>query len=64
MNECFIRIDGDKFGFVFNDEQSYDIKISKEEYEKYVDLTKKDIKFKVSKNPNGTKLFDLLEEDM
>lgn len=60
----YIRIENDNFGFVVDDIHTIlytDIKISDEDYNKFFKLQSEGKQFRI-KNPNGTTLFEILEE--
>lgn len=60
----YIRIKNKEFGFVVDDIHTIletDIKISDEDYNKFFELQSEGKQFRI-KNPNGTTLFEILEE--
>lgn len=60
----YIRIENENFGFVVDDIHTIlytDIKISDEDYSRFFDLQYKGKQFRI-KNPNGTTLFEIVEE--
>lgn len=60
----YIRIENEEFGFVVDDIHTIldtDIKISDEDYSRFFELQYQGKQFRI-KNPNGTTLFEILEE--
>lgn len=60
----YIRINNDGFGFISDDIHEVldtDIKISDEDYSRFFDLQYQGKQFRI-KNPNGTTLFEIVEE--
>lgn len=60
----YIRIENDNFGFVVDDIHTIldtDIKINDEDYSRFFDLQYQGKQFRI-KNPNGTTLFEIVEE--
>lgn len=60
----YIRIENEEFGFVVDDIHTIldtDIKINDEDYNRFFELQYQGKQFRL-KNPNGTTLFEILEE--
>ena len=61
----FLRIENEEFGFVVNDIHNIkesDIEITEEEHKTFLDLQSKGKAYRLKSIPNGTSLFDYLEE--
>ena len=65
-NKYYLRIQGEKFGFVVEGlhilDESIDHKISTEDYNRFFELQSEGKQFRAKENPTGTGLFDLIEE--
>lgn len=66
MNKYFIRIQGEKFGFVVDGiheiDEVIDYAVEQEEYNKFFELQSQGKQFRLKEDPTGKALFDYIEE--
>ncbi|MDU6304741.1 MAG: hypothetical protein E6585_23985 [Serratia marcescens] len=66
MNKYYLRIQGEKFGFVVEGiheiDGTIDHELTQEEYNKFFELQGEGKQFRLKENPTGDMLFDYLEE--
>lgn len=62
---CYLRLEGNTFGFIIediNEIKETDIKITTDDYNRFFELQSKGRQFRIKDNAAGAELFDYIEE--